>query len=90
MADERDPAQYLHDLERYSVTILGNLNVRLFRDFSVNAFANYAWLRDQLYLSAAGASPSRSCSGSGSWRRAIATGTASASSTASARSSTTW
>jgi hypothetical protein len=48
-------AQYLHALERYSVTVFGNLNVRLFRGFSVTASANYAWLRDQLYLSAAGA-----------------------------------
>jgi hypothetical protein len=50
-------AQYLHDLERYSVTIFGNVNIRLFRGFSVTASANYAWLRDQLYLSAGGATP---------------------------------
>jgi hypothetical protein len=49
-------AQYLHDLERYSVTMFANLSVRVFRGFSVNAFANYAWVRDQLYLSAAGSS----------------------------------
>lgn len=48
-------AQYLHALKRYSVTVFGNVNVRLFRGFSVTASANYAWLRDQLYLSAAGA-----------------------------------
>ena len=48
-------AQYLHDLERYSVTVFGNLNVRIFRGFSITASANYQWLRDQLYLSAGGA-----------------------------------
>jgi hypothetical protein len=50
-------AQYLHSPKRYSVTLFGNVNVRLFRGFSVTASANYAWLRDQLYLSAAGATP---------------------------------
>jgi hypothetical protein len=48
-------AHYLHDLERYSVTVFGNANVRLFRGFSVFVTANYQWVRDQLYLSAAGA-----------------------------------
>jgi hypothetical protein len=50
-------AQYLHELKRYSVTVFGNLSVRLFRGFSVTASANYVWLRDQLYLSAEGATP---------------------------------
>ncbi len=45
-------AQYLHDLERSSVTIFGNVNVRLFRGFSVFANANYQWVRDQLYIAA--------------------------------------
>jgi len=48
-------AQYLHNARRSNLTISGNLNVRLFRGFSVFASANYQWLRDQLYLSAAGA-----------------------------------
>ena len=48
-------AQFLHDPKRYSVTVFGNLNVRLFRGFSITASANYQWLRDQLYLSAGGA-----------------------------------
>ncbi|MBM4183587.1 MAG: hypothetical protein FJ207_05095 [Gemmatimonadetes bacterium] len=46
-------AQYLHDLERSSVTVFGNVNMRLFRGFSVFANANYQWVRDQLYISAA-------------------------------------
>jgi hypothetical protein len=50
-------AHYLHDLEKSNVTLFGNLSVRLFRGLSINASANYAWLRDQLYLSAAGATP---------------------------------
>lgn len=48
-------AHYLHDLEKSSLTVSGNVNVRLFRGFSVNASANYSWIRDQLYLSAEGA-----------------------------------
>jgi hypothetical protein len=50
-------SHYLHDLEKSNITIFGNLSVRLFRGLSINASANYAWLRDQLYLSAAGATP---------------------------------
>jgi hypothetical protein len=45
-------AQYLHDTERSSVTVLGNVNVRIFRGFSVFANANYQWIRDQLYIAA--------------------------------------
>ena len=48
-------AHYLHDPERYSVTVFGNANIRLFRGFSVFVSANYQWVRDQLYLSAEGA-----------------------------------
>lgn len=47
--------QYLHDTSKYSVTISGNFNVRLFQGFSVRMGGNYAWIRDQLYISAAGA-----------------------------------
>jgi hypothetical protein len=34
-----------------------SINLRLFRGFSITANGNYQWLRDQLYLSAAGATP---------------------------------
>ena len=48
-------AHYLHDPGRYSATVFGNANVRVFRGFSVFVSANYQWVRDQLYLSAEGA-----------------------------------
>jgi hypothetical protein len=50
-------AHYLHDFGKSNVTIFGNVNVRLFRGLSLNLSANYAWLRDQIYLSAEGATP---------------------------------
>jgi hypothetical protein len=50
-------SHYLHDMGKSNVTIFGNLNIRLFRGLSINASANYAWLRDQIYLSAGGATP---------------------------------
>ncbi|MGE0158890.1 MAG: hypothetical protein AB7T31_05715 [Gemmatimonadales bacterium] len=50
-------SHYLHDLSKSNVTVFGGVNIRLFRGLSINANANYAWLRDQLYLSAAGATP---------------------------------
>jgi hypothetical protein len=48
-------AQYLHDPEKYNVSISGNVNIRLFRGFSIRLSGNYAWLRDQLFISAQGA-----------------------------------
>lgn len=50
-------AQYLHDLEQYSVTVSGNFNVRLFRGFSIRMSGNYSWIRDQLHISSEGATP---------------------------------
>jgi hypothetical protein len=50
-------AHYLHDLGKSNVTVFGNISVRLFRGLSLNGSANYAWLRDQIYLSAEGATP---------------------------------
>lgn len=47
--------QYLHDLSKYSVTIFGSFNVRLFKGFSVRMSGNYSWIRDQLFLPAEGA-----------------------------------
>ena len=47
-------SQYLHDTEKYNVSLSGNINVRLFRGFSVRIGGNYSWIRDQLHLSGAG------------------------------------
>jgi len=47
--------QYLHDASKYNVTLSGNFNIRLFRGFSVRMSGNYSWIRDQLFVSAAGA-----------------------------------
>lgn len=44
--------QYLHDTSKYSVTLSGSFNVRLFRGFSVRMSGNYSWIRDQLFISA--------------------------------------
>ena len=48
-------SQYLHDTSKYNVALSGSFNVRLFRGFSVRLGGNYSWIRDQLYLGAAGA-----------------------------------
>jgi hypothetical protein len=48
-------AHYLHDTQRSNLTVFGNANIRLFRGFSVFVSANYQWIRDQLYISAEGA-----------------------------------
>ena len=50
-----DASQYLHDTSKYNVRISGNFNVRLFRGFSLRVGGNYSWIRDQLFLSADGA-----------------------------------
>jgi hypothetical protein len=49
--------QYLHDTSKYSVSISGNVNIRLFRGFSIRLNGNYSWIRDQLFLAAEGATP---------------------------------
>lgn len=46
---------YLHDTSKYSVSLTGGLNVRLFKGFSVRMSGNYSWIRDQLYISGEGA-----------------------------------
>ena len=48
---------YLHDPGKSNLAVNASINVRLFRGFSITANGNYQWLRDQLYLSAAGATP---------------------------------
>jgi hypothetical protein len=44
-------AHYLHDLDRYNLTISGNFDIRLFRGFSIQLSGNYSWIGDQLYVS---------------------------------------
>jgi hypothetical protein len=48
-------AHFLHDTRKYNVSVSGNVNVRLFRGFSIRFGGNYSWIRDQLYLSAGSA-----------------------------------
>ena len=44
-------AHYLHDTDRYNVTLSGNFDIRLFRGFSIRVSGNYSWIGDQLYVS---------------------------------------
>ncbi|MDX1647916.1 MAG: hypothetical protein R3304_12290 [Longimicrobiales bacterium] len=44
--------QYLHDTSKYSLTLSGSFDVRLFRGFSVRMSGNHSWIRDQLFISA--------------------------------------
>ena len=37
------------------MTLSGNVNVRLFRGFSIRMSGNYSWIRDQLFVAAGGA-----------------------------------
>lgn len=48
-------SRYLHDTSKWAASLGGSMEVRLFRGFSVNVGGNYGWIRDQLYISAAGA-----------------------------------
>jgi hypothetical protein len=48
-------SRYLHDTSKWAASVGGSMEVRLFRGFSVNLGGNYGWIRDQLYISAAGA-----------------------------------
>jgi hypothetical protein len=41
-------SQYLHDSSKYSVSLFGSLDIRLFRGFSFRVSGNYQWIRDQL------------------------------------------
>ncbi|HUF49774.1 MAG TPA: hypothetical protein VMN60_03015 [Longimicrobiales bacterium] len=43
-------SQYLHDFSRYSVTFDGNVDVRLFRGFSLEISGRYSRVHDQLYI----------------------------------------
>jgi hypothetical protein len=43
-------SQYLHDTRKNRASIGGNMNVRLFRGFSLDVRANYSRVRDQLSI----------------------------------------
>lgn len=43
-------SQYLNKPDKYSITSFGDLNIRIFKGFSVNMFGEVARTRDQLYL----------------------------------------
>jgi hypothetical protein len=49
-------SHYLHDFDRNNLSIRGNVEFRIVRGFSVNARGDIAWVDDQIYLSAEGAS----------------------------------
>jgi len=47
-------SQYLHDSDLNQLSVFGQMEVRLFRGFSVNMFGSYAWVRDQLNIEKGG------------------------------------
>ena len=49
--------QYLNKLDKYRLSAYGNANVRLFKGFSFNIFAEASRTRDQINLRRGGASP---------------------------------
>ena len=49
--------QYLHDLARHQVSLFGGIELKVVRGLSLNLFGNVARVKDQLYLSKAGATP---------------------------------
>ena len=49
-------ANYLDDFSQYRAVLFGDLEVRLFRGLSLNLFGSTSYVRDQLYISAGGAS----------------------------------
>lgn len=50
-------AQFLHDLSRYRGGASGDADIRLIKGLSLNFFGNVSYVRDQIHLSAAGATP---------------------------------
>ncbi|MDP2958165.1 MAG: DUF481 domain-containing protein [Longimicrobiales bacterium] len=48
-------SRYLHDTDRYQLSLGGSVEVRLFKGFSVNMGGEYGRIRDQLYIAARGA-----------------------------------
>lgn len=57
MSFSLEGAQFLHDLERYRGGASGDADVRLLRGLSLNFFGSVSYVRDQIHLSAAGATP---------------------------------
>ena len=47
--------QFLHDTDLYRVSLWAGASVRIVRGFSVNISGNVSWVRDQIFLSAEGA-----------------------------------
>lgn len=47
-------SHYFHDLDLYQIELGGNVEARLFQGFSFRVSGSYAWVRDQLHISAAG------------------------------------
>ena len=47
--------QFLHDTDLYRVSLWAGASVRIVRGFSVNVSGNVSWVRDQIFLSAQGA-----------------------------------
>lgn len=45
-----DGAQYVYDPNKFNMSLGGNVELRLFRGFSVNLGGNVSFVRDQLYL----------------------------------------
>lgn len=52
-----DAFQYLHDLTKHSVSVGGDLNLRVFRGLECNIGGRVARIKDQLYLSKEGLTP---------------------------------
>lgn len=50
-------SQYLHDPKRYNVQLFSDLDVRLFKGFSLNLYGSISYVRDQIYLPAGNATP---------------------------------
>ena len=49
-------SHFLHDFDRHNLSIRGDIDYRLVRGISVNMRGDIAWVDDQIYLSAQGAS----------------------------------
>ena len=47
--------QFLHDTDLYRISFWAGASVRIVRGFSVNISGNVSWVRDQIFLSAEGA-----------------------------------
>ena len=48
-------SHYLHDLSLYNVSLRGDIEFRIIRGLNFNARGNVGWVKDQIYLSAEGA-----------------------------------